>query len=189
MTRPDPHITLLPGAPLRLARCHEAEGPGATGFALALAAMLDGPLLWIAQSWTPEQLNPVGISRYIDPARLLLVTPKDQDDALAVAEDALRAGAVRLVIVEVTKPLSLLAGRRLQLAAEAGRTTALCLIPEGAGSNAADTRWHCAPVFDPADSTHARWEIIKNKKGTLAAFTVHWDEQTRRISLVSPPGQ
>lgn len=189
MPRPDPHITLFPGAALRLARCHEAQGPGALGFAMALAARLDGPLLWISESWTPEQLNPVGLSRYIDPARLLLVTPKDQDDALAVAEEALRAGAVRLVVTEVTKPLSLLAGRRLQLSAEAGQTTALCLIPEGAGSNAADTRWHCAPVFDPDDSTRARWEIIKNKTGTLTAFTVRWDDQTRRISLVSPPGQ
>lgn len=189
MPKPRPDIPLIPQVSLCAARCHEAQGPGADGFALALVAHLDGPLLWIAEAWRADRLNPVGLSQYADPARLLVVTPKDQTDALAVAEEALRAGAVGLVVLEVTKPLSLLAGRRLQLAAEAGGTTALCLIPEGMGSNAADTRWHCAPVFDPSDSTYARWEIIKNKTGTLSAFTVRWDDKTRRIRVVSTTGQ
>lgn len=189
MPKPDKHIDLIPGAPLRLGRCHEVQGPGGDAFAFALASLLGGTVLWIAEGWKVEQLNPVGYSRYGDPQSLLMASASDQDEVLAVTEEALRAGAVSLVVVEVTKPLSLLAGRRLQLAAETGKTTALCLIPEGMGSNSADTRWHCAPVFDTADSTRARWEIIKNKSGTLMAFSVRWNEETRRICVVSKTGE
>ena len=116
---------------------------------------------------------------------------KGQTDALAVAEEALKDGAVALVVVEVTRPLDLREGRRLQLAARAGGTTGLCLIPDGMGSNAAETRWHAAPVFDPRkeDSTLMRWEIIKNKSGTLGAWNVRWDQQTHRLHVVSPVGE
>ena len=186
---PAPGIPVLPGTALRAARCHEACGPGATGFACVLAARLGGDVLWITERWRPERLNPVGYSRFADPARLVLARVKDQTEALAVAEDGLRAGAVALVVVEIGQPLSLLAGRRLHLAAEAGQTTALCLIPQGMGSNAAETRWQCAPVFAPDDSTLQRWEIIKNKTGTLTAWTVKWDEEARRLDVVCAPGE
>ncbi|MFK7938113.1 MAG: ImuA family protein, partial [Roseovarius sp.] len=188
MPNPVPHIDILPGVPLRKARCHEAQGPGADAFAFCVAARLNGPVLWIAPSWTPSQLNPVGYSQYADPAQLLIAHTKDHDDALAVTEEALRSGAVALVVTELTGPISLLAGRRLQLAAETGQTMGLCLIPQGAGSNAAETRWQCSPIFHPSDSTHVRWEIIKNKTGTLSAWDLRWDEKTRHMLVVSPSG-
>lgn len=179
----------LPGVPLRTGRCHEACGAGASGFAAILAGRLGGPVMWIAEGWRAERINPLGYNRFADPANLLMVAAKDQDEGLAVTEEALRSGAVRLVVVELTEPLSLLAGRRLQLSAEAGDSTALCLIPEGMGSNAAETRWRCAPVFGADDSTLQQWEIIKNKTGTLSDWTVRWDEEARRISVVSPVGE
>lgn len=100
-----------------------------------------------------------------DIARLLLARPKNQIDALAVAEEALKDGVLPHVILEITRPLDLREGRRLQLAAKAGGTTGLCIIPENMGSNATDTRWRATPVFDPTeeDSTLMRWEINKNK--------------------------
>lgn len=184
-----PHIDILPGVPLRKARCHEVQGPGADAFAFTLAARLQGPVLWITEGWTPDQLNPVGYSQYADPAQLLLAHTKDQTDTLAVTEEALRSGAVALVVSELTQPITLLAGRRMQLAAEQGQTMGLSLIPQGSGSNAADTRWHCAPIFHPSDSTHAHWEIIKNKTGTLSTWDVCWDEKTRHMLVVPPSGQ
>lgn len=189
MHRSAAQIDLLPGVGFRTGRCHEACGPGAAGFACVLASRLGGVVLWITEHWRSEQLNPLGYSCFADPSNLLLALAGDQAEALAVAEEALRAGAVRLVVTELSQPLSLLAGRRLQLAAETGQTTALCLIPQGMGSNAAESRWHCAPVFHTADSTLQRWEIIKNKTGTLSAWTVRWDEKTRRIHVVSPAGK
>jgi protein ImuA len=86
--------------------------------------------------------------------RLHLIRPANETDLLWAAEEALRSEGVGLVIAEPEKPLSLIAGRRLQLAAEAGRTTGLMLIREGQGSNAAETRWHCAPnASERRDST------------------------------------
>ena len=175
------------------ARTHEVCGPSALSFALALAGQLGGTVLWLREAWWGDQINPVGFAPYLDPQKLLLALAPSHLDLLASAEEALRSGSVALVEMEITKPVGLTEGRRLQLAAQEGNATGLCLLPEGMGSNAAQTRWHCAPVFDAArpatDSTLQRWEITKNKSGTLKAWTVKWDAQTRRISVVSEAAQ
>ncbi len=159
---------------------------------MGFAAMAVGEgALWIRESWLGDTITPQGLLRYLDPTRLLLARPKDQIDALAVAEEALKDGVLPHVILEITRPLDLREGRRLQLAAKAGGTTGLCIIPEGMGSNATDTRWRATPVFDAAeeDSTLLRWEIIKNKSGTLGAWNVRWDQKTRRVYVVSAVAQ
>ncbi len=177
--------------PLRTGRVHEVCGPGAMGFAAISAARARGRILWSREAWLAEQLNPVALATFLDPARILLVRPSSQTDGLAVAEEALRDGAISLVVIEISRPLDLRQGRRLQLAAKAGGSTGLCLIPEGMGSNAAETRWRAAPVLDPArrDSTLMRWEITKNKSGTTGAWHVRWDEQTHHLHVVSPAGE
>lgn len=176
--------------PLRVGRVHEVSGPGATGFAAILAGKSDQDVLWVTQHRAATQLNPAGLMTFCDPARILTAACKDQADALAVTEEALRSGAVALVVVEISKPLSLTAGRRLQLAAQAGQVTGLCLIPEGMGSNAAETRWHCAPLFEAnTDSTLMRWEIIKNKTGTNGAWDVRWVHEAHRFDVVSTSGK
>jgi len=176
------------GLPLRRARVHEVCGPGAIGFA-AVSTALAGTVLWVREAWRGDMLNPVGLSAFFDPARLLVAQTKQQTESLAVTEEALRDGSVPLVVTELTRPLDLREGRRLQLAAQAGNTTGLCLIPDGMGSNAAETRWHCSPVFDVGDSTLMHWEIIKNKTGTLRAWHVRWNAETRRLDVVSPVGE
>ncbi|NOX40248.1 MAG: hypothetical protein GXP05_06970 [Alphaproteobacteria bacterium] len=179
--------------PLRRGRTHEAYGPAALAFSFALAGQLGGMVLWICETRQAGHINPAGFGTYIEPQHLLLTKAKDQVEVLAVAEEALRSGAVKLVVMELTKPLGLTEGRRLQLAAEAGHSTGLCLIPEGMGSNAAETRWRCLPVFDAvsnsADSTLVYWQIIKNKSGTLSAWDVRWDAGTRRVIVVSKAAQ
>lgn len=174
--------------PLTPTRVHEVGGPAAVSFALRLAAQINGDLLWVRQSRLIERLNPLGFDG-LDPSRMIVAQACRQVVALAVAEDALRDGTVAMVVLEITAPLSLTAGRRLQLAAQAGGTTGLCLIPEGMGSNATETRWHCAPVFDPVDSTLQQWQLIKNKSGTTGSFHVRWDAQARRVFVVSPAGK
>ncbi|SFR32487.1 ImuA family protein [Litoreibacter janthinus] len=170
--------------PLRQSRVHEACGAGAISFAAMAVARAESSILWIREAWRPEVLYPVGLSGFIDPAKLLVAQAKDQIDGLAVMEEALRDGAVPFVCIELGEPLSLTAGRRLQLAAKAGKTTGLCLIPEGMGSNAVETRWHCTPVFDADDSTLQRWEITKNKSGTLGVWHVRWNAASRRVHVV-----
>lgn len=177
---------------MRPARVHEVCGPGATGFASIVCAQSAGPLFWLREGWQAGGLDPRGLADFCDPARILIVRTKDQTDTLAVAEEALRDGVVKLVVIEITRPLDLREGRRLQLAAKAGQSTGLCLIPEGAGSPASETRWHCEPVLDVRerpDSTLMRWEITKNKSGTTGVWHVRWDTAAHRLGVVAPAVQ
>ncbi len=184
-------MSLLPAFPLRPARVHEACGPAAAAFAALAGAQVAGPVLWVHEGWRRDTINPNGLLPFLDPARLLLALTGDQTESLAVTEEALKDGALALVIVETTRPLDLREGRRLQLAAKEGGATGLCLIPEGMGSNAAETRWHAAPRCDPAggDSTSMRWEIIKNKSGTTSIWDIRWDAAARHLHVVSPVGK
>tara|TARA_R110000765_G_scaffold37747_3_gene83376 strand:+ start:8795 stop:9385 length:591 start_codon:yes stop_codon:yes gene_type:complete len=183
--------------PLKNTRTHEVCGASAHAFAFALAGQLCSAngrtALWVREAWDGHQINPVGFSSYLDPKHLLIAQAPSHIDVLASTEEALRSGHVALVIAQITQPIGLTEGRRLQLAAQAGNATGLCILPEGMGNNAAQTRWHCAPVFDESnaaeDSTLQSWKLIKNKSGTLSAWTVKWNAQTRRISVVSPPIQ
>ncbi|MGP9788906.1 ImuA family protein [Roseinatronobacter sp. NSM] len=175
---------------LRAARVHEVSGAGAVAFAAVLAARMAGMVLWVCESRQAGTLHPPGLAAFVDPARIMLACTPNQTDTLAVAEEALRDGSTPLVVIAITRALDLRAGRRLQLAARAGNTTGLCIIPEGMGSNAAETRWHATPVLDVnrSDSTLMHWEINKNKSGTIGAWHVRWDSETRHLHVVSPTG-
>ena len=79
----------------------------------------------------------------------------------------------------------LTAGRRFQLAAEAGRTTGLMLIQTDAGSNATESRWACEPQASPeADSTLQHWLLKKNKRGTPGDWVVNWNAATTAFHMV-----
>ncbi|AQZ53417.1 ImuA family protein [Martelella mediterranea] len=171
--------------PLQRGRVHDASGPGAPFFAAALAGMTGGTVLWIKPAWFAEEINPVAFSAFFDPRDIILARTADQTETLAAAEEGLRSGAVGLVVMEVDKPVELTPGRRLQLAAESGRSIGLSLHPEGAGNQAATTRWLCKPLFSASDSTLQEWSIIKNKAGTNNSWAVRWDETARRIHMVS----
>lgn len=181
--RPDPALT-DPFA-LRASRVHEAEGRGRRAFALIQAARHAGPLVWILPAHLPEMPMLRGLPPGVG-ERLHLLRPSGETDVLWCCEEALRAAPVGLVIAEPEKPLSLTAGRRLQLAAEAGRSTGMMLIREGAGSNATETRWQCAPMASPvSDSTLHHWTLIKNKQGTLGSWVLNWNGASAAVDMVS----
>lgn len=182
---------LFPFLPLRKGRVHEVCGSSSAVFAAIAAASAGGVALWVREAWLPEMLNPLGLLPFLDPANLLVARPRDQTDALAVMEEALKDSSVPFVVIEITRPLNLREGRRLQLAAKVGNTTGLCIMRDGMGSNAAETRWRVAPHLDPTkeDSTSMRWEIIKNKSGTLGAWNVCWNAQTHHLYVVPPVGE
>ena len=173
---------------LRPHRVHEAEGRGRRTFALFQAARHAGPVVWVIPAHAPElpmlRALPRGVGE-----RLHLIRPVGEADVLWCIEESLRAAPVGLVIAEPTAPLSLTAGRRLQLAAEAGRTTGLMLIGTDAGSNAAETRWTCEAMAGPQDSTRHRWCINKNKKGTTGNWVLNWDGTSAAFDLVSEIGE
>jgi len=175
--------------PLRKSRAHEVTGPTALSFAAIACGYGGKGAMWIVESWQQETLNPVGLAPFCDPAKVVLVRADSPIDVLAASEEALRSGALSTVVAELTKPLGLTAGRRLQLAAETGKTTGVFIISDGTGSNATETRWRCSPEFDAQDSTLQRWELIKNKSGTLKIWRVRWDAETRRVIVVSEAGE
>lgn len=174
---------------LRPHRVHEAEGRGRRSFALFQAVRHPGPLVWITPAHSPELPMLRGLPKGVG-ERLHLLRPSGETDLLWCVEEALRAVPVSLVIAEPEKPLSLTAGRRLQLAAEAGRTTGLMLIREDAGSNATETRWNCEPVASTAaDSTLHQWTLNKNKKGTIGSWILNWNGASAAVHMVSEARQ
>lgn len=182
----------LPADPLALRprRVHEVEGMGRRFFALMQAARVTvqtgGPVVWVLPAHQPETPMLWGLPEGLSD-RLLLVRAKGETDLLWAVEEALRSAEVGVVLAEPEKPLSLTAGRRLQLAAEAGRTLGVMLIRQGQGSNATETRWTAAPIA--GDSTLARWSLIKNKSGTLGEWMVSWDGTSAAFHLVSAAGE
>lgn len=66
----------------------------------------------------------------LDAAQLLLARAFNQTNALAVAEKALKDGVLPHVLMEISRPLNLREGQRLQLAAKAGGTTGCALCPK-----------------------------------------------------------
>ena len=193
--------------PLKSGRAHEVVGQGASVFAAVACGVGmradKRPALWLVEAWRSDSLNPDGVALFCDPLQMLLARVSDQKVMLAAAEEALRSGVLSTVVAEVPRELSFTAGRRLQLAAEEGKSTGILAIGEGMGNNAAESRWHCSPLFSPKfrqnqaamqahqtpDSTLQRWQLIKNKSGTLGCWDLVWDAETRRVIVVSEVGE
>lgn len=164
----------LPGGGVALGGLHEIGGAGLdretgalpAGFAAALAARIgtDKPVFWIAPS---ADLYPPGMGSFgLDPARLVLVHPKDSDATLGAMETALREGGAGVVVGEV-EALDRVASRRLALAAQRHGTTCLALRrwPHGHRGSERDTslaatRWQTSPAPSDREGREpgaARW--------------------------------
>lgn len=170
--------------PLKRGRAHEVTGPSAPVFAGISVGLSRMPAFWFVEDWMHETLNPMGLIPYCDPHHILIGKCPTPTDVLAATEEALRSGVVPYVIAEISKPLTLKAGRRLQLAAGQGRATGIMIIPQGMGSNAAQTRWDARPKFSTPNDTLMQWSLVKNKSGTVASWDVRWNEETHHISVV-----
>lgn len=140
---------------LRRGRLHEFCGPSRLMLAAGVMARSEGPVVWIRPGWGSERLNAAGLQPLADPARLLLVRADRDEAALWAAEEALRSGAVPLVVVETAGLPGLTPVRRLHLAAGAGAEAAhrdgitaplgLILTPGQGGAPGVESRWHLAP--------------------------------------------
>ena len=156
-------VTLAPG------RAHEVCGPARRAFAVLTAAALDGPVIWIAPAWNRTHLNPSGLTRWIDPGRLLHVQAEKEGDLLWCLEEVLRAGTVPLAVADLPGPPGLVAVRRLHLAAETGAATSgraplgLLLTPEG-NAPGIESRWSMRPACQDGAP---RWRVDRLRARTL----------------------
>jgi protein ImuA len=198
----------LPGGGLPTACLHEltAAAPAdgsAAGFAAALLALLgeaEGArprsVLWCAAG---NGLYGPGLAGYgLDTRRLVLVRGRSQADLLWAMEESLRSGAVAAVLGEV-QDADLTATRRLQLAAEAGRSTALLLRTSQQkpgeskpAPSAAVTAWRIAaapsapaPYGIGVGAERWRVELVRCRGGVPRQWLLEWNDEAHRLVMAS----
>lgn len=186
---------VLPWHGLPLACLHEvvAADGAATGFLAALLGRLaaHGPVLWCLRRDARQMLYPPGFAGFgLGDDRLIVVRGHAPRDLLWAAEEGLRCRKLAAVVVEGGEP-DLTAGRRLQLAAEAGGVAGFTLLGERARpSGAATTRWRVRSVASaptPWQGIGApRWHItLERCRGAAGgAWLVEWREAERRLVMV-----
>jgi protein ImuA len=216
----------LPGGGLARGAVHEILGAGgdeedgaaATGFAAGILARLgpltnpppqagegrvgaagSGPVLWCLRR--PDLYGPGLLAHGLDPARLVLVGARRDDEILWAVEEGLRNGlaAGLAAVVGEIGHLPMVASRRLQLAAERSGVTALILrrwrnAAEAAAErdrpSAALTRWRVA-ALPSADITgepgidRPRWrvELRRARGGVPGIWDMEVADATGHVSL------
>lgn len=184
-------LRLLGHLPLVKSRVHECCGPARRSFAIWLAQQTAGPLLWIRPNWTQDRLNPDGFSHLIDPARLIFVDVKSEQDALWCLEDSLRAGTLPLIIGELSALPTLTHVRRMHLAAEQGTKeggtapVGLLLTHGAGGAPGVETRWHMAPQHS---ETRALWHLRRERARTDPPMDWQITEDTRAGPMLAKAG-
>lgn len=193
----------LAGRGLKVDALHEAAACGtdwgddaaATLFLAGIAARKPGQVLWAVRRhdlFAPS-LHQAGL-----PAdRVIHAEARDDNELLAVMEDALRYRGLAAVVGEVKKA-GLTASRRLQLAAEGGTTLALLLRrPARLGEDplaqpsAAATRWRVGSAPSALSAIEgvgrARWhvELLRQRGGDPFQLTVEACDETGRCALVA----
>jgi len=196
---------LLPDGGLLTGALHEIEaGPtlsgrvaahdgAALGFtAFLLGRLGPGTLLWCRQpAGADAPLYAPALAGWFDPARLLMVTARREEDLFWAMEEGLRTPGIAAVVGE-TRAADLTAGRRLSLAAEKNGVPALLLRAQPApAQSVCATRWRVASA-PSTDLMQARWqvELRRNRFGMPSAeetpsWLLEWNDETRRLAVVS----
>lgn len=205
----------LPGGGLPLGALHEIEGERAewddgatTGFCLALLSRMEKaaptarPILWVSRQG--DLYPPALVGQGLDPGRFLLVRAKGDAEVLWAMEEGLRCRRLAAVVGEV-EGLDRLAGRRLQLAAEASlngedAVTAFALhrrfrpLRQGRAASAALSRWRVTPGASGAASGdqlgetfigRPRWrlDLLRCRGAAPGSWQVEWDDAACGFSL------
>mgnify|MGYP002777795435 CR=1 FL=1 len=186
---------------IRLDALHEMVGQGAGWgddaaavlFIAGIVARTTGPVLWAVRS--RDLFAPGLYQAGLDPSRVLYAEARDDAELLAVMEDGLRHRGLAAVIGEA-KRVAMASTRRLQLAAEGGRTVALLLKrPARDGDDpftvpsAAVTRWRVAsapslPVpWDGLGPACWRLQCIRQRGGDPFELNVEAPDEAGRLAL------
>jgi len=205
---------LLPGNGLLTGALHEIEaGPApsgrvashdgaATGFAAHLlgrfGTLRNGTLLWCRRPFGACDAPPyaAALSAWFDPARLLMVTVRRDEDLFWAVEEGLRCPGMAAVLGE-TRAADPTAGRRLSLAAEKSGVPALLLRGQPAPpQSVCTTRWRVASAATHStpglnDVGAARWRIAlrRNRFGAPSVtetptWFLEWNDEAHCLSVV-----
>jgi protein ImuA len=177
----------LPEGGLALGALHEVAGGGqgaingaaAALFTAGIAARTRGKVLWCITR--PDLFAPALAQAGLMPDRVIYVEAGDEKSVLICFEEGLRHGGLGAVVAEVAR-LSMMASRRLQLAAEGSGTIGLAIRRWRRPAEAADfgqptasiTRWRVSalpatPLPVPGVG-RPRWqlELIRCRAGESA---------------------
>jgi protein ImuA len=203
---------LLPGG-LLTGALHEIEaGPApsgrvaphdgaALGFAAHLlgrfGALRSGTLLWCRRPFGASDAPPYApaLAAWFDPARLLMVTVRRDEDLFWAMEEGLRSGLG--AVLGETRATDLTAGRRLSLAAEKSGVPALLLRSQPAPpQSVCTTRWrvasahsHSTPGLSDVGAVRWRTELRRNRFGVPSVaetptWLLEWNDETHCLSVV-----
>ncbi len=191
---------------LRLDALHEiaagtadlSDDAAATLFIAGIAARAWGPVLWVVRR--RDLFAPGLFQSGLAPERVLYAEARDDAELLALMEEGLRHRGLGAVIGEV-KRATMPATRRLQLAAEGGRTIALLMRrharddadPLGQPS-AALTRWRIgaapsSPLRVPGIG-RSRWSVslVRQRGGDPFDTLLEACDDTGRLALPAALG-
>jgi protein ImuA len=197
----------LPTGGIRLGALHEAASAGpdtehaaaATLFAAGILARLEGPVLWVLRQADLFAPGLAGVG--LQPNRIVFA--EAGKDVLPVMEEGLRHAGLAAVVAEHTGRLSLVASRRLQLAAEQAGILAILIRrspsfddPVLNEPTAAVTRWRIAALPSPPALPHApdtpglgraRWklDLTRCRGGEPGSWVVEACDATGRLGLVA----
>ena len=172
------------------------DGAAAALFAAGIAARTRGKVLWCV---TRQDLFAPAIAQAgLGPDRVIYVEAGDEKSLLACFEEGLRHGGLGAVVAEVAR-LSMMASRRLQLAAESSGAIGIAVRRRRRQTEAADfgqptasvTRWRVTalpstPLPVPGVG-RARWqvELIRCRAGESADFEVEACDAKGRLAVPS----
>jgi protein ImuA len=197
----------LPGGGLALGALHEAAGAGADTehasaaslFIAGLLARVQGKVLWVVEH--ADLFAPGLAGAGLQPDRVVFAEAGKA--VLPAMEEGLRHPGLAAVVGEVSGRLTLVAARRLQLAAEQTGILAVALRrsrsfddPALREPTAAVTRWRVAALPSPPALPHApatpglgraRWrlDLMRCRGGEPGSWIVEACDATGRLTLVA----
>jgi protein ImuA len=181
-----PKLEIHDGVGLTLGRAHEICGNARRTFAFWTGGKTNGPVLWIRPGWMADHPYPRGVLQWMEPGRLMLARCRRAEDLLWSMEEALRSGAVQLVVADLFDPPGLTQVRRLHLAAETGAAEGdyaplgLILTPGDGGAPGVETRWNMAAAHE---DRAARWHLTRIRARNDAPKSWLMEKGKTRIKL------
>jgi protein ImuA len=192
----------LPLATLHDIRTRESrDGAAAAGFVLALIARLAEAggmpsVLWISAAEARREAGglyaPGLLTLGLDPARIVQVFTRTEDEALWAFEAALACRGLGAAICEMRQvSLDLSATRRCALRAREAEVTGFLLrLSSAAEPSAAELRFLLSPASSGTIGRFAAgvgrmaWRLVleKNRGGRTGAFVMEWNAYERRFA-------